>query len=352
VTHHELDELVRGVAPLDPAVARAAQVALDAKTKPRGSLGRLEWLATKIASICGSVTPAALAPVVVVAAGDHGVAREGVSAYPQEVTSQMLANFAAGGAAVAVLARSVGARLVLVDAGVVARPDMPGLLDLSLGHGTENAADGPAMERAVAAEGVVRGGELGRGLGADAGVVALGEMGIGNTTVAAALTCALLGCEPADTCGRGTGLDEAGVAHKVDVVGRMLAVNEPSAEDPLGALAAVGGFELAVLAGVALGAASERAVILLDGFISTAAALVATRLAPPLEEYLVASHRSPEPGHAVVLDALALDPLLDLELRLGEGSGAALALPLLGAARAILVEMATFGEAGVSDTGR
>jgi nicotinate-nucleotide--dimethylbenzimidazole phosphoribosyltransferase len=352
VTHHELDDIVRGVAPLDPAVASAAQVALDAKTKPRGSLGRLEWLATKIASVRGNLRPAPLEPVVVVAAGDHGVAREGVSAYPQEVTSQMLANFAAGGAAVAVLSRSVGARLVVVDAGVASRPDVPGLLDLSLGHGTANATNGPAMERAVAIEGVARGAALGRELAADAGVVALGEMGIGNTTVAAALTCAVLGYEPADACGRGTGLDEAGVAHKVDVVCRMLAVNKPSADDPLGALAAVGGFELAVLAGVALGAASERAVVLLDGYISTAAALVAARLAPPLEGYLVASHRSPEPGHSLLLDALGLDPLLDLELRLGEGSGAALALPLLAAARAILAEMATFGDAGVTDTGR
>jgi nicotinate-nucleotide--dimethylbenzimidazole phosphoribosyltransferase len=347
-----LNDLIRGVVPLDPAVARAAQVALDAKTKPRGSLGRLEWLATKIASVRGSVMPAPLEPVVVVAAADHGVAREGVSAYPQEVTSQMLANFAAGGAAVAVLSRSVGARLVVVDAGVVARPDVPGLLDLSLGHGTANATDGPAMERAVAIEGVARGAALGRKLAADAGVVALGEMGIGNTTVAAALACALVGCEPTDACGRGTGIDDEGLAHKVEVVGRMLAVNEPDADDPLGALAAVGGFELAVLAGVGLGAASERAVVLLDGYISTAAALVAARLARPLEGYLVASHRSPEPGHSLLLDALGLDPLLDLELRLGEGSGAALALPLLAAARAILVEMATFGDAGVTDTGR
>jgi nicotinate-nucleotide--dimethylbenzimidazole phosphoribosyltransferase len=352
-TEPRLDDVVRDVVPLDPSVARDAQAALDAKTKPRGSLGRLEHLAARIASVRGTICPGPLDPVVVVAAGDHGIVREGVSAYPQEVTGQMLANFAGGGAAVAVLCRNARASLVAVDAGVVAPPAVPGLRNLSLGNGTANAADGPAMERGVAVEGIVRGAALGRELGqAGAAVVALGEMGIGNTTVAAALSCALLGCEPAVACGRGTGLDGAGVAHKVDVVGRMLAVNGPRADDPLGALAAVGGFELAVLAGVALGAAAERAVVLLDGFISSVAALVAVRLAPPLEQYLVASHRSPEPGHALVLDTLHLEPLLDLELRLGEGSGAALALPVLSAARAILVEMATFADAGVTDTGR
>jgi nicotinate-nucleotide--dimethylbenzimidazole phosphoribosyltransferase len=209
------------------------------------------------------------------------------------------------------------------------------------------------MMRRVAVEGVARGAALGRELAdTGAGVVALGEMGIGNTTVAAAVTCALLGCDPAVACGRGTGLDDAGVAHKVDVVGRMLAANAPRAVDPLGALAAVGGFELAVLAGVALGAAGGHAVVLMDGYISSVAALVAARVAPALGGYLVAAHRSPEPGHALVLDALRVDPLLDLGLRLGEGSGAALALPLLSAARAILVEMATFADAGVTDTGR
>jgi nicotinate-nucleotide--dimethylbenzimidazole phosphoribosyltransferase len=348
-----LDELARAVVSPDDGVAREAQAALDAKTKPRKSLGRLEELAVRIAVARGDAQPGPLDPVVVVVAADHGVAEEGVSAYPREVTGQMLANFGAGGAAVAVLCRQAGARLVVVDAGVLEPSSIPGVLDLALGRGSANAAVGPAMPRATAVEAVVRGAALGRGLVEEgAGVVALGEMGIGNTTVAAALTCALLGCDPAAACGRGTGLDEAGVAHKVEVVRRMLAANHPTADDPVGALAAVGGFELAVLAGVALGAAAGRAVLLLDGFISTVAALVAARIAPPLGDYLVAAHRSPEPGHGLVLDALGLDPLLDLELRLGEGSGAALALPLVAASRAILVEMATFTDAGVSDTGR
>jgi nicotinate-nucleotide--dimethylbenzimidazole phosphoribosyltransferase len=276
-----------------------------------------------------------------------------VSAYPQEVTAQMLANFEAGGAAVSVLCRQVGARLVVVDAGVVTPPASKGVVELSLGRGTANAALGPAMPREVAVGGLVRGAELGRRLVAEgAGVVALGEMGIGNTTVASAVASALLGCDPERACGPGTGLDEAGVSHKIDVVRRMLAANRPAADDPVGALAAVGGFELAVLAGVALGAAGGRAVVLVDGFISGTAVLVAARLAPALRSYLVAAHRSPEPGHALVLDALGVEPLLELELRLGEGSGAALALPLLAAARAILVEMATFADAGVTDTGR
>jgi nicotinate-nucleotide--dimethylbenzimidazole phosphoribosyltransferase len=348
----ELAELVGAISPLDPALESAARAELDAKTKPRGSLGRLEELAVRITAIRGEKRGPARS-VVVVAAGDHGVACEGVSAYPQEVTAQMLANFASGGAAVAVLCRAASARLVIVDAGVAAPPAVPGLVDLSLGRGTANAAVGPAMGRASAVAGIVRGAVLGRRLGAEgAGTVGLGEMGIGNTTVAAALTCALTGCEPAHACGRGTGLDDDGVARKVETVSRMLAANRPRADDPVGALAAVGGFELAVLCGVALGAAASRAVVLLDGFISSVSALAATLIAPSLRQYLVASHLSPEPGHGVVLDALGLDPLLDLELRLGEGSGAALALPLLEAARAILEEMATFGEAGVTDTGR
>ena len=346
-------EIVRGIRPLDDAVARAAEAALDGKTKPRGSLGRLERLAVTIANVRGATRPEPLRPVVVVAAGDHGVTAEGVSAYPQEVTGQMLANFGTGGAAVAVLCRHAGAELVVVDAGVAAPPSVPAVLDLSLGAGTANAAEGPAMARSAAVAGLVRGAALARRLTDEgAGIVALGEMGIGNTTVAAALTCALLGCDPRLACGPGTGLDDDGVARKAAVVRRVLDVNRPSPDDPIGALAAVGGFELAVLAGVALGAASGRAVVLVDGFISSVSALVAVLLAPPLRGYLVAAHRSPEPGHGLVLDALGLAPLLDLELRLGEGSGAALALPLLAAARAILVEMATFADAGVTDTGR
>jgi nicotinate-nucleotide--dimethylbenzimidazole phosphoribosyltransferase len=341
------------IVPVDDDAATAARVELDRKTKPRGSLGALEELAVRIAAVRGSAAPAPLQAAIVVVAADHGVAQEGVSAYPQEVTRQMLATFATGGAAVSVLARSAGAELAVVDAGVVEPLRDPAIRNLRLGAGTANAVEGAAMPRELAAEAVRRGtvlaGELtGRGVT----VVALGEMGIGNTTSASALACALLARAPQDVCGPGTGLDPAGVARKAAVVQRMLERNRPDPHDPLGVLAALGGFEIGILVGVALGAAAGSAVVVLDGFISTVAALLAARLEPPLEGYLVASHRSPEPGHAVVLEALGLTPLLDLGLRLGEGSGAALALPLLRAARDVLVEMATFEGAGVTDTGR
>jgi nicotinate-nucleotide--dimethylbenzimidazole phosphoribosyltransferase len=341
------------VVPVDEEVRATALAELDRKTKPRGSLGRLELLAAQIAAIRSSVAPEPLRAAIVVAAADHGVAAEGVSAYPQEVTRQMLANFAAGGAAICVLAREAGAELHVVDAGVAEPYEHPAIRSARIGAGTANAAAGPAMRRPEASDAIERGASLARELArSGATVVALGDMGIGNTTSAAALACALLGRDPQGMCGPGTGLDAGGVAHKVAVVERMLAANRPDRDDPLAALAALGGFEIALLAGVALGAAAERAVVLLDGFITGVAALVAVRLDPALGRYLVASHRSPEPGHAVVLDELGLEPLLDLGLRLGEGSGAALALPLLASARAILVEMATFEAAGVTDTGR
>jgi nicotinate-nucleotide--dimethylbenzimidazole phosphoribosyltransferase len=334
--------------------ARAAALAeLDRKTKPRGSLGRLEDLAVTLAGIRGTLAVEPLQAAIVVAAADHGVALEGVSAYPQEVTRQMLGNFASGGAAISVLARHAGAELVVVDAGVVEPFADPAIRNLRLGPGTGNAAEGPAMTREQASEAIRRGHDLAHELVASgANVVALGDMGIGNTTSASGLACAFLGCEPAAACGAGTGLDAEGVAHKVAVVERMLERNRPDPTDAVGVLAALGGFEIVLLAGVALGAAEHRAVVVVNGFITSTAALAATRLEPEVAGYLVASHRSPEPGHALVLAELGLDPLLDLGLRLGEGSGAALALPLLGAARAILVEMATFESAGVTDTGR
>ena len=342
--------LIRGV---DEDARAAALAELDRKTKPRGSLGRLEALAAQLAAVARTAEPSPLRPAVVVAAADHGVAAEGVSAYPQEVTRQMLANFASGGAAISVLARAAGAELVVVDAGVVEELDDPAMRNLRLGPGTANAAFGPAMSRETAQEAIDRGAALATELtAAGSNAVALGDMGIGNTTSAAALACALLDREPAVMCGPGTGLDASGVARKVAVVSRMLAANEPDPDNVIGALAAVGGFEIAVLAGVALGAASGGAVVVLDGFITGVAALVAARHEPELRGYLVASHRSPEPAHGPVLDELGLEPLLDLGLRLGEASGAALALPVLAAARAILVEMATFEQAGVTDAGR
>jgi nicotinate-nucleotide--dimethylbenzimidazole phosphoribosyltransferase len=338
---------------IDEELRSEARVVLDRKTKPRRSLGRLEDLAAHIAAIRGTVSPDPLRPAIVVAAADHGVAIEGVSAYPQEVTRQMLDNFVSGGAAISVLARGIGAELVVVDAGTIEPTAHEEVLDARLGAGTANAAVGPAMSREQASEAVRRGRELAHELTSSGhSVVALGDMGIGNTTSASAICSVLLDAEPATVCGPGTGLDARGVEHKASIVRRMLDRNEPDRDDPLGVLAAVGGFDIAFLTGVALGVADGRAVVLVDGFITAAAALVAARLEPEALGYLVAAHRSPEPGHTAILDALGLEPLLDLGLRLGEGSGAALALPLLAAARDILVEMATFDEAGVTDTGR
>jgi nicotinate-nucleotide--dimethylbenzimidazole phosphoribosyltransferase len=322
-----------------------ARSAYDAKTKPRGSLGRLEDLGCRIAEIRGFV-PRTLEAAIVVAAGDHGIARAGVSAYPQEVTTQMVANFAAGGAAINVLARQASARLVLVDAGIVTPFEHDLVRPVRIGPGTASMLEGPAMSAAETQRALRAGSELADELG-EVDVVALGEMGIGNTTSASALTAAFLDLDPELVCGSGTGLDDAGVARKIGAVRRALELHRGA--DPL---AALGGFEIAFLTGLTLGCARRRIVVLLDGFITGAAALAAVRLEPSAADVLIAAHRSPEPGHALVLAALGLEPLLDLELRLGEGSGAALALPLLRASVAILAEMATFADAGVTDAGR
>jgi nicotinate-nucleotide--dimethylbenzimidazole phosphoribosyltransferase len=313
------------------------QRVFDGKTKPRGSLGVLEELAVRVGALQDVAVPTRPECAIVIAAADHGVAAEGVSAYPQEVTAQMLANFRAGGAAVNVLAREVGARLVLVDAGV--------------GAPTANIAQGPAMSRAAAEEHMERGRTLAADLADDGiGIVAIGEMGIANTTSAAALCARLLDVPAAAVCGRGTGLDDAGVAHKVVVVERALAANDPS--DGVGTLATLGGYEIAQLTGVVLGCHAARVPVVLDGFITGAAALVAACVEPAAVDAMIAGHRSPEPGHGLVLEALGLEPLLDLRLRLGEGTGAALALPIVRSALALLNDMASFEDAGVTDAGR
>ena len=328
--------LIPAIPPVDEAARREAQARFEVKTKPRGSLGELEPLVARIAAARGTADLQPLEAAIVVAAGDHGYAEEDVSAYPQAVTRQMLANFAAGGAAINVLTRRLGIRLAVVDAGV--------------GAGTENATRGPAMSRARAKEGVAAGISLAGELAAEGiGLVGLGEMGIGNTTAASALAAALLPADPAAVVGRGTGIDDETLERKIDVVRRALAGNEDALADPLSALAALGGFELCVLVGVSVGTAAHAGVVLLDGFVSSAAALVAARLAPGSVERMIASHRSPEPGHAAILAELVLTPLLDLGLRLGEGTGAALAVPLVNSALALLAEMATFAEARVSE---
>ncbi len=351
-----LDAVVARIPRPRDDVAREVRDLLDAKTKPPGSLGRLEDLACRLAAIGGEVQSGPLLPAVVVAAADHGVASEGVSPYPQVVTGQMLANFASGGAAVSVLAREAGARLVVVDAGVVDPPPRVEGVRNAVGDGVRgsgNIAHGAAMPRSVAVALIEGGIALAEELAADGiGIVGLGDMGIGNTTAASAVCAALLPADSSDVCGPGTGLDGPGVERKVEVVRAALRANGlgegrgPS--DPVDVLASVGGLEIAFLTGVVLGAASRRVPVLLDGFVTGAAALVAAGLAPDVIGSLIAATRSPEPGHRFVLERSGLVPLLDLGLRLGEGSGAALALPLVSAAVAILTDMATFDAAGVS----
>jgi nicotinate-nucleotide--dimethylbenzimidazole phosphoribosyltransferase len=336
-----------------PDVRDAAQRAFDLKTKPRGSLGRLEEIAVQVAALAGVPVPPRPRAAIVVVAADHGVAAHGVSAYPSEVTAQMVANFAAGGAAINVLAREADAELLVVDAGVAVPCDFPGVRLLRFDAGTASIADGPAMDRETAAAAVSAGETLATELAARGnGLVGIGEMGIGNTTAAAALCAALLGVPPARVCGRGTGLDDAGLARKVDAVERALAVNAVEPAEPLGTLAALGGFEIAVLTGLVLGCSSAGIPVVLDGFITGAAALVAARIEPDAVRAMIASHRSPEPGHALVLADLGLEPLVDLGLRLGEGTGAALAIPIVRSSLALLNDMASFDEAGVTDAGR
>jgi nicotinate-nucleotide--dimethylbenzimidazole phosphoribosyltransferase len=347
-----LERMIATIVSPDLDVAAETARLLDAKTKPPGSLGRLEDLACRIAAIRGAVPEGPLEPGMVVAAADHGVAARGVSAYPQKVTAQMLATFAGGGAAIGVLARQAGARLVVVDAGVVGGATVAGVRSEIVDgvRGTDDLTLGPAMTRSTAVGLIERGIALAGELADDGiGIVGLGEMGIANTTSASALAAALLPAEPSAVCGPGTGVDDEGVSRKVEAVSRGLAMLEPRTDsDPVGVLAAVGGLEIAFLVGVILGAAARRVPVLLDGFITGSAALVAARLHEPCAGSLIAATRSPEPGHALVLDALGLDPLLDLRLRLGEGTGAALALPLVRGAIAVLTDMATFDAAGVS----
>ena len=350
---------VAAIGPLDEPAMATARRRQDRLTKPPGSLGRLEELAVRLAGIAGTALPAIGEKVIVTCAGDHGVTAEGVSAYPAAVTPQMVLNFVRGGAAINVLARRVGARVVIADLGVDYEfpVDLP-IVHAKVGRGTANMAVGPAMALEAAERAVAAGVEIverealafrGRAAAGDVLVVGTGDMGIGNTTASSAIVAALTGAAVTDVTGRGTGIDDATWRHKVEVIERALAKNRPDANDALDVLAKVGGYEIGGIAGVILGAAAQRAAVVIDGFISGAAALIAVGLCPEAARYLFAAHRSVEVGHRMVLDRLGLTPLLDLGLRLGEGTGAALAMRLLEDALAIQREMATFDEAGVSE---
>jgi nicotinate-nucleotide--dimethylbenzimidazole phosphoribosyltransferase len=347
----KLEEIIQQIQPLDDAAMQSAQARQNMLTKPQGSMGRLEELSIQLAGIYRKPIPAIKDKVIVTMAGDHGVVAEGVSAFPQEVTPQMVMNFLMGGAAINVLAKHVGARIVVVDMGVVSDFEPhPLLVVKKVAKGTANMAQGAAMTRAQAEQAILAGvevveAEIKRGLD----IVGTGDMGIGNTTPSAAIAAALTGESPAKIAGRGTGVDDEGLKRKISAVERALAVNQPNAKDGLDVLAKVGGFEIGGLAGVILGAAANGKPVMVDGFISTAAAMIAVAIAPAVRPYLISAHRSKEIGHGIMLDWLKLKPLFDLDLRLGEGTGAALGISMAEAACKILSEMATFGEAGVSD---
>jgi len=348
---HELLQLTSQISPLDLGWLARAQERLDSLTKPQGSLGRLEELAARYVAIREEIFPRFERKRVVVFAADHGVVAEGVSAYPQEVTFQMVHNFLNGGAAINVLARLVGAGVEVVDVGVnhEFEPGMK-LVSRKVAYGTRNMAKEPAMTREEALRAVWVGVERAQEAVEDGvDVLAPGDMGIGNTTAAAALTTVFTGRPAGAVTGRGTGVDDQTLSHKVAVINRAIALHKVTGDDPLGALAAVGGLEIAAITGFILAAAAARRPVVLDGFIAAAGALVAVRLVPAVADYLVAGHRSVEPGHQIILDHLGLKPLFNLQMRLGEGTGAVLAMNLLEAGVRIYREMATFAEAGVAE---
>jgi nicotinate-nucleotide--dimethylbenzimidazole phosphoribosyltransferase len=317
---------------------------LDSLTKPPGSLGRLEEIAVQYGLARGTAELRLDRKAMFVFCADHGIAAEGVSAYPREVTAQMVRNFVAGGAAINVLCRQYGIDAHIVDAGVDAEPE-PGVIDRRLARGTRNFLHEPAMTAEQALQAIKAGREM---AAMDYDLIGAGEMGIGNTTAAAAVVAALTGRDPVEVAGRGTGIDDAHWRHKVSVLRRALERHRPDRNDPAAVLAAVGGFEIGAIAGLILGAAEQRLAVVVDGFIATAGALIAARLHPSSLASMFFSHRSSEPGHAVALAALGARPILDLDMRLGEGTGAALAIGLIESAVRLYNEMATFDSAGVS----
>ena len=336
---------------LNETARTAAQARQQQLTKPPGALGQLESLAVRLAAMQGCEKPQIGQVYISVFAGDHGVAAEGVSAFPQAVTAEMVKNFARGGAAISVLAQQLGATLEVVNLGTAFDTgELPGVLQCNLGKGTANFAQQAAMTEKQLADALQAGNEsAARAAKTGATIFIGGEMGIANTTSAAALACALLNLMPQQLAGPGTGLDQAGVQHKAAVVARALALHAAHLSDPLEALRRLGGFEIAALTGAFIGCAQRGIPVLVDGYITTAAALLAVRIQPGVADWLLYAHRSAEPGHILMLDALQAEPLLQLGMRLGEGSGAAVAVPIIRLACALHNNMATFAEAGVSD---
>ncbi len=345
-----LNSTISSIKPLDDAAMQAARERHDRLTKPQGSLGVLESLSVRLAGIQGRSLPVIGKKVIIVMAGDHGVVAEGVSTFPQEVTTQMVANFAAGGAGINVLARHSGCEVRVVDMGVAAPVEIDGVLSRKVRSGTANIAAGPAMTREEAVACLEAGIEVAAAeIDAGATLLGTGDIGIGNTTPSSAILTVFSGARTGLTVGRGTGIGAEALAHKREIIKKAIDVNKPDAGDGLDVLAKVGGLEIGGLAGAILGAAAGRVPMVIDGFISTAAAMVAASLCPLCKDFMIASHVSVEPGHKLMLEELGLKPMLFLDMRLGEGTGAALAANLTEAAARVLSEMATFAEAGVAE---
>lgn len=347
----KIKETIGKIGRPDESLMAKAQERLDNLTKPQGSLGRLEDLARLIVGITGKDSPVLKNKVVFTFAGDHGVTEEGVSAFPKEVTPQMVYNFLRGGAGINVLANHVGARVVVVDAGVAVDLESGnGLLIKKINYGTKNMTKGPAMTKEEAIRSIETGievfeEEFRKGID----IVGTGDMGIGNTTPSSAIAAIFTGRPVEDVTGRGTGVDDKGLKNKIEIIKKALEVNRPDPKDAIDVLSKVGGFEIGGIAGVILAAASKRVPVVIDGFISGAAALVAYHLEPKVKDFMIAGHCSVESGHRVILDHIGLRPILDLNLRLGEGTGAVLAMGIVDAGLKIMTQMATFKNAGVSE---
>lgn len=346
-----IKKVTANISGIDPVITKNAQERLDSLTKPLGSLGRLEELARQICGITGKENPILRNKVIFTLASDHGVSDEGVSAFPKEVTTQMVYNFLSGGAGINVLANHVGARVVVVDMGVLSDfKSVPQLVIKKINYGTKNMAKGPAMTMDEAVNSIAAGIEIFENefkKGID--IIGTGDMGIGNTTSASAITASLTKAPVREVTGRGTGLDEKALENKIRVIERALLLNKPDESDAIDVLSKVGGFEIGGLAGIILASASRKIPVVIDGFISGAAALIAFHIEPKVKDYMIAGHKSVETGHKVILEHIGLKPLLDLDLRLGEGTGAALAIGLADAATKILTQMATFKSADVSE---
>jgi nicotinate-nucleotide--dimethylbenzimidazole phosphoribosyltransferase len=343
-------ETLDRIKPVNPDLLQKAQLLLDNKTKPLGSLGRLEEFARRIVAISGSLQPDVSKKVVYTFAGDHGIVEEGVSLFPKEVTPQMVLNFLSGGAGINVLARHVEADVRVVDVGVdYDFSDTIGLIHKKVARGTRNFTKGPAMTRAEMLAAVKVGLDLADNCRTEGvGLVGTGEMGIGNTTPSSAIIAAISGKSVAEVTHRGTGINDAALLHKIRVIEQGLTTNKPDPSDPLDVLAKVGGLEIAAISGLVLGCAANSIPVVIDGFISTAGALIASELHPNVRDYIFAAHQSVEIGHHFMLERIGAAPILDLKFRLGEGTGAALAMTLIEAGVKVLNEMATFEQAGVS----